>query len=165
MRGFARDRRGATAIEFVMVFPIVLVLTLGVLELGLIYYDYHRAGEAMRMAARSFVIDPPVTSFSSLPMVCPGGANCDSTKMNIVVAAVQNIMPNFAAANLQVTVDDSGVDDATANPGVVTPMLTVGVVGLDYDFFLLDKLLPFVVPDSFEFPPFTTTRLIASQIP
>jgi Flp pilus assembly protein TadG len=142
---FARDRSGATAIEFVFIFPVLLVLTLGLLELTLILYDYHRAGEVMREAARTFVIDPPVTSFASMPLDCPTDADCDIAKMNAMVATIQNVMPDFVASNLEVAVEDSGLTDP-ANPGIVNPVVTVKIVGLQHNFF-------------------TTSRMAASQVP
>lgn len=160
---FARDRSAATAIEFVFIFPVLLVLTFGLLELTLILYDYHRAGEAMRTAARTFVIDPPVTSFASMPLDCPTDADCDGAKLSAMVTTIQNIMPDFVASNLRVRVEDSGLTNP-ANPTIVNPVLTVNIVGLQHNFFLINKVVP-GLPASFTFPAFTTSRMTASQVP
>ena len=48
LRRFARRDDGAVAIEFALILPALLVFTIGVLEFGLILFDYHRASEATR---------------------------------------------------------------------------------------------------------------------
>ena len=159
---FRAARDGATAIEFAFIFPILAVLTLGVLELALIVFDYHRAGEAMRSAVRAFEIDPAVTSFATLPMTCPGGAACDATRINAVIADINGTLPQVGLANLQITYDQSGLDVA-ATPGVVTPVITVSIIDLQHDFFILSAIVP-GIPASFTFPAFSTSRVVQSVV-
>ena len=149
---FARD--GATAVEFAFILPILFVFTLGIIEMALIFFDYHRAGEAMRAAVRAFEIDPAITSYANLPMTCPGGADCDAGRINTVIADIQATFPQLAAANLKIDYTDSNI----GIPGVDTPLITVSIVNLQHDFLLLSTLIP-GVPDSFPFSDFSTTRM------
>ena len=45
-RRFARREDGAVAIEFAIIIPALIIFTVGILEFGLILFDYHRASEA-----------------------------------------------------------------------------------------------------------------------
>lgn len=45
-------RRGVAALEFAMILPVLLVMTLGALEGGLLLFDYHRLSEATRRGLR-----------------------------------------------------------------------------------------------------------------
>lgn len=50
-----KDEQGASAVEFALVLPILLLLIFGIIEFGLLYHDYlavtHAAREGARMAA------------------------------------------------------------------------------------------------------------------
>ena len=92
---FFLARDGATAVEFAYILPVLVVISLGLIEVSLIMFDYHRAGEAMRMAARAFVVDPAATSYTlaDLPFACPGDATCDTTRFDAVLAEIQATYP------------------------------------------------------------------------
>jgi TadE-like protein len=158
----ARARSASMAMEFAFVFPILLVLTIGVLELGIVFFGFHRAGEATRSISRLFLVDPPLTSFATMPVTCPGGATCDDTKIQNTVDSVQGLMPGFQITNLQIDYRASGL--AGAGPaGLVMPVMNVRIVGLNYNFFILNSLIP-GFPDSISFPPFATSQLMATMI-
>ena len=153
---------GATAVEFAFILPIVIVLTFGLIELALILFDYHRAGEAMRKAVRAFEIGPAITSFATLPVTCPGGAACDAARINAVIADINVSLPQLNSENLQITYKDSGLD-VTATDDVVTPVITVSIVNLQHDYLILSSIVP-GVPDSFTFPAFSTSRVVRSVV-
>lgn len=46
------DVQGSAAVEFALVAPILVILTLAALDLASLMFDYHRASEATRRAAR-----------------------------------------------------------------------------------------------------------------
>lgn len=52
LRGINRNRSGATAVEFALVFPIYIVIVLTALELGLIFYHTVIIEDAMLRATR-----------------------------------------------------------------------------------------------------------------
>ncbi len=155
---FLLARDGATAMEFAYILPILFAVTLGIIELSLILFDYHRAGEAMRAAVRAFEIDPAITSYSNLPMTCPGGADCNTARIDSVIADLQATFPQIAATNLRIDYRESNV----GIPGVDTPLITVSLVNLQHNFFILNSIIP-GVPDSIPFADFSTTRMGPSR--
>ena len=63
---FLRCRRGTVAVEFSILLPILLVASIGALELALIIFDFHRASEAIRRGARMAIIQPPLVDLDGL---------------------------------------------------------------------------------------------------
>ena len=66
LRRFARRDDGAVAIEFAFIVPALLIFTVGILEFGLILFDYHRASEATRRASRLALIQVPLAVLNTL---------------------------------------------------------------------------------------------------
>lgn len=62
LKALWRDRGGATAVEFVMVFMMVVFITFAVFEFGLAWYAYNRAEKATMMGVRFAVESNPVAS-------------------------------------------------------------------------------------------------------
>ena len=170
-RALWRERRGATAVEFAFLLPILLMLTLGILELSLVLFDYHRLGEAARRGARTAVVDDPVPSLANLTggtitcqgggggVTCVGGAVASVTSFNNIVAAMQGVMPAIGAQNARVIYNDSGVTSADT-PGIVTPTVTVQVIDFGHSYLFLDYVPG--VPSTFIFPPFSSSQMGSS---
>ena len=167
-----RGRRGAAAVEFAFVAPLLIAFTAGIFEVIFIAYDYNLASEATRRGLRVAVLQPPVgtiTGIDTTPVVCTsaGGASCtggalsSGATFNAVVAAIQAIKPNVAAANVQVTYSTSGLDDPITGPGIITSLITVRLIGLSYNFQLL-AVVP-GMPTRFDFPAFTASAIGPSQ--
>jgi len=51
-RHFAKRDEGATAVEFALIAPVVVALTMSIIEFGLIIFTYTTAGNASRDVAR-----------------------------------------------------------------------------------------------------------------
>ena len=66
LRALRRCRDGAVAIEFAIVLPALLILSLAGLEFALIMFDYHNAGEATRRGARVAIIEQPMIDLSNM---------------------------------------------------------------------------------------------------
>ncbi|MBA3511798.1 TadE/TadG family type IV pilus assembly protein [Sphingomonas sp.] len=62
MSTFRRDDRGATAAEFAMVLPLLLLLLLGILDVGRLMWEYNRAEKATQMGVRYAVVTDMVPS-------------------------------------------------------------------------------------------------------
>jgi len=62
-RRFLADIRGATAVEFAIIASLLLMLTFGVLEFGLAWYDYNMGAAAAQRAVRYAVQSDPVAKF------------------------------------------------------------------------------------------------------
>jgi Flp pilus assembly protein TadG len=62
MRRLLHDRSGASAAEFAIVLPLLLVLLFGIIDAGRWMWTFNRAQKAAQMGARFAVVATPVTS-------------------------------------------------------------------------------------------------------
>ena len=94
LRTFLGDRRGASAAEFALVLPLLLLLLLGIIDAGRLMWEFNRAEKATQMGVRYAVVTNPVLgvldtySFAVTGEVIPGdsvpvdlfnNAVCDET--------------------------------------------------------------------------------------
>ncbi len=172
-RRLGADRRGVEAIEFAIIAPILVIITVGSLEIGLMVFDYHRAGEATRRGARTAIVNEPIASMDDLKsgtINCQGAADvtitCGDAELNgettfpAIVDTMQDILPTVTGENINVTYAPSGVGGDAGTAGIVTPLVTVTLVNFTHRFALLG-IIP-GIPDSVTFPPFTTTLVAPS---
>lgn len=61
LRQFWQARRGAAAVEFGMVFPLLIVLMLGVIMIGQAFFTISSVQWAIEKASRDLMIDPKRT--------------------------------------------------------------------------------------------------------
>ena len=175
LRRFIRRDDGAVAIEFAFIFPALIVFTIGILEFGLILFDFHRASEATRRAGRLAIIQDSLGSMDSLRSA---GFSCTATSGPVVTCSVtadgdananfgtmldamQAVFPDILATNVQVSYVASGIDDVD-NEEVVTALVTVSLTGVTHSFVALG-IIP-GVPSSMTFPAFSTTVLRATEV-
>lgn len=62
MRKLLQDRSAASAAEFALVLPLLLILLLGTIDAGRWLWTYNRAEKALQMGARFAVVTDPMTS-------------------------------------------------------------------------------------------------------
>lgn len=62
-RELLEDIRGATAVEFAIIASLLIMLTFGILEFGLGWYDYNMGAAAAQRAVRYAVQSDPVAAF------------------------------------------------------------------------------------------------------
>jgi Flp pilus assembly protein TadG len=174
------------AVEFAFLFPIALVFVFGLLEFGLILFDYHRLGEATRRGARMAIIQDIIGTASSIPssdVVCTGsgstisdysvsctnGATENAASFQSIVQDMQGIKADLVGNNVIVTYRDSGVTGGVDSPGIVTPVVTVEITGYEYTFFLLSMMGDLLgdssgnITGTMTFPDFATSRMGGSQ--
>ena len=103
----ARDRAGSVMVEFAVVAPVLLLVLLGVLQLGIFYYDYVALTDATAAGARQFSI-----------------GRLDATPAYDTVAAIQNASCNPSGsscilnpANLTITLSVNGTPCAASVTG------------------------------------------------
>jgi hypothetical protein len=58
----SRDAHGAAAVEFALVFPILMLVVFGILQYGLYFFDAHGTRTGIREAARMGVVKATFTS-------------------------------------------------------------------------------------------------------
>ncbi|MBL6935017.1 MAG: pilus assembly protein [Alphaproteobacteria bacterium] len=134
LRHLPGDENAATAVEFALVFPLLLSLCFGILDFTLLAFDYHRAGEATRRAARTASIVTPVADLGALtagaPVVCTstgGVVSCGGTAVvndqsfTEVVDDIQTIHPDITGDNVSITYSFTGLGDAATPGGSKSP--------------------------------------------
>lgn len=170
-----RDRQGATAIEFALVFPMVFLLTLGLIDFMLLLLDHHRANEAARRAVRLATILDPVAQLSSLesgnPITCTGSGSsvsCSSASVansagfGELVTEMQGILPKLSAANLRVTYEHVGLGDKDM-PGGILPMVSVELQDVEFSFIAI-SMVP-GIPNSITLPAFRSSMVAGGSAP
>lgn len=164
-----RDDRGEAAIGFAFVMPVLVLVSLAILEFSLIVFDYHRAGEATRRAARTAAMSSPIMTVSGLTsggtvsctssgggVLCAGEAAAQPAVFDAMLADMQAILPSIGAENVTVEYADVGLGDATT-PGGIVPMVTVRLVNLDRPFLMLSGFPGFGA--SITYPAFSTSQI------
>ena len=170
-RRAARDRSGAAAVEFALIAPVLFLLTLGIIEVGMILLEWHRIGEAARDGARVALIEDPIPELSNLgttpiscqgldngSMTCTGATASSSTAFATVLATMQGIAPNLVGSNVIIAYTDTAITDTTVTSALVTPALTLSVTNYQYEYFFLQSIPG--MPTSITLPAFSTTRVV-----
>ena len=178
LQRFLRSVDGAVAMEFIILLPVLLVLSLGGLEFSLILFEYHNATEATRRGARVAIIEAPMISVDNMTTagitctyrgastpICTGVTTTTEATATFqkIADAIGTMVPHaLTDANVVITVTyrDSELTDGAAT-NIYTPAVTVRMTGLTYDF-LMGKL---VGTSRIEFPGFDTTRVGPSELP
>lgn len=93
--------RGASAVEFALVLPVLIALVLGIIEFGFYFNQQISVTQAAREGARAYAVDHNDVGFN----------------LNTVVRNAAPSVPGITA-----TADATG---CTANTNVVSPMVTV----------------------------------------
>ena len=173
-RRFLGDVRGAMAVEFALVIPIIIVVTVALFEFVFLMYDYQSATDATREGVRAALIGETLADLANLEtqdVVCtfPGGAtSCvggvaatgADTTFAAIVAAMQ--VPKADVANIEVRVTYSWSQIDGAGSAIKTPLVTVSLVNATHEMFLLPQWVP--IAADFAMPAFSSSRLMHSQV-
>lgn len=62
LRRFGRNESGAYAVEFGIVFPVLLLMVFGAIELGSIFYDKSRLSHVTASGSRLLLLDPALAN-------------------------------------------------------------------------------------------------------
>ena len=75
-----RDQRGASAAEFALVLPLLLLLLFGIIDAGRFMWEYNRAEKATQMGVRYAVVTAPVApGLASYSFAVDGGVIAGDT--------------------------------------------------------------------------------------
>ena len=172
LRG-GRAESGESIISFAILFPILLGISLAILEFSLVILDYNRASEATRRAARIAAIQDPIgdltnvatsdisCSANSGTTFCNGGTLLSPATFDSVVQAMQSVLPAIAPDNVQVVYGNSGIGDVAS--GGIKPFVSVNLINLQRPFMFLHVIAG--VPAQITFPSFSTTQMIGGFTP
>jgi Flp pilus assembly protein TadG len=94
--GALRDRSGATAVEFAMIAPALLLIMGAIVDFGVTMNNYVELTDAVRVGARQFVI-----------------SGSSATPMTSATTAIDNAAPNLTAGSITVTYRVNGTGCAT----------------------------------------------------
>jgi hypothetical protein len=174
---FRRNTSGAVLIEHTLVFMLLMLLTFGLIEFGVVLYQYNAAETATSAGARFIATRGPVitglsdcgvsTSLtagtrctdvagaSGWSLTCNADApagDCQAAVLNALVLEMQRYDPNIQAQNVQVVLQGAGL--GFVGRGAPVPMVTVRLTGMTYDFIAVDDLMGF---DTLNMPGFDST--------
>lgn len=164
-----RQEEGATAVEFAMLAPALILFTFGILEFTIGLGAYLQASEAVRAAARVAAIQPAIADLGGLEegatASCTSQANlsCGAYTVNnagsydAVLTEAQRVLSDITAQQLSVSYSSSGMGFSTTAAGTA-PLVTVRLNGYEHNL-VLQNLIPGV--SAITFPDFATSRMIA----
>jgi len=169
VRRFLRDEDGAFIIEFAIAFPVLILLSFGLLEFSLVVFDYQRAAEATRRGIRTTILSYTIPNTATLldgsviscrlsnnVVTCTGGSPSDlaADQFNILLAEMREVYPTLTEDNVIVTYEGTDVG-AVTDAGGILPLVTLELQGVRHDMIVGQIIgIPYI-----EFPAFTTTVL------
>lgn len=83
--GLWRDRRGATALEFAIVLPVLILLTLGILEFGRALFVKHSLEYAVSNVSREAMVDLSLTDQQLMDMIRAEMSAVDAATVTVQV--------------------------------------------------------------------------------
>ena len=134
-----RDNRGASAVEFALVLPLLLILLFGIIDGGRYMWNINRAEKAAQMGVRMAVVtdfisssidedyvgqcSTPLQAGDPIPAGCFSQVTCsrsgstvtctsgtaNSTAFNRVLTRMQAFMPEIQPSNLEIIYSPSGL--------------------------------------------------------
>ena len=169
IRRFLADEDGAFMIEFGIAFPVLILLSFGLMEFSLVVFDYQRAAEATRAGVRHTIINDPIAMTATIlngsvitctstdgTVGCTGGSPDDDADASFqaLLDEMQGIYPTLEASNLIVTYEGTDVGEEDEFGGLF-PLVTLQLSGVRHNM-IVGHLIGI---EYIEFPAFTTTVL------
>jgi Flp pilus assembly protein TadG len=123
-----RREVGQDLIEYALVFPVLMLLLLGIIDFGRIIYSYNAISNAAREAARLAILPSSKVPLSQAVVLAPLTRCSDGAASNVIIARVCERAMALNDDALRVTV--SQPDPATVQVQVVYegPFLTNAVL-------------------------------------
>lgn len=177
-RQLMRDARAASAAEFAMVLPLLLLFIFGLIDVGRLMWTWNRAEKATQMGARFAIVTNmvpatlatqnfalsngvpggspvPTSAFSTTTcdnVGCTNGWGYDAAAFNAVVARMRLMMPTITAANVVIDYENVGLGYAgDPNGPDVAPLVTVRLQNMTFR-----PLSLFLFNGTFNLPDFRT---------
>ncbi|MCK5623149.1 MAG: pilus assembly protein [Alphaproteobacteria bacterium] len=175
LRRFLGDEGGAFIVEFGIAFPVLIMLSFGLLEFSLVVFDYQRAAEATRAGVRQTILYTPIANTATIlegsvitcyktteTVQCDGGSpqadGVADAHFQVLLDEMQGIYPTLEAKNIVITYEGTDVGDAESSGGIF-PLVTLQLKGVKHNMIVGH----IIGVDTIEFPPFTTTVLGPGQ--
>lgn len=158
-----RDRGGASAAEFALILPLLLLFLLGIIDAGRLMWTFNQAEKATQMGVRAAVVtniiptdlnvdfatvynlvggDPvPSATFSTTTCTnttCSGGWGHDADAFDFVEQRMSLMYPAIAPTNVEIQYDNVGLGYAGDPSGPdVAALVTVRLQGLTFEPLVL----------------------------
>ena len=184
LRNVRADEGGSVATEFALTLPLLIALTVMVIEFMYVMFTYQAGVDAARAGVRIALIGSTVANLSTLSsstdvvcsatgtsnlasVTCGGTAIVSNTAeyavFNEVVSVIQARLPTVKASQIQVTYGWPAVSylDGLGGGGIVTPVVSVDILSFVHDFVVLGA---WIGANGVDLPPFTSSRLMHSQV-
>lgn len=164
-----KQEKGAALVEFALVFPMLIFMSIGLLEFSLLAYDYQRATEATRRAVRFAIIGNNVANTANLlignkivctssggVVSCTGGSPSEfaDARFAEMLDSMQVAYPLILEKHLRITYESTNVGNAKEAGGII-PLVTIEVLFLKHEFMLG----PLIGLDYIYYPDFRTSVL------
>ncbi|MFZ5618245.1 MAG: TadE family protein [Pseudomonadota bacterium] len=176
-KSFFGDDHAATLVEFTLIAPFLFLLTFGIAEFGVIFYQFQSLNAATALAARMAATRGPVItgipdcgvgvtgtagtycsqisgSKTWTPVTCAGNSsasNCNATLLARILQEMRLVYPQMQASNFSITYGPSGL--GFVGLGKPVPTVTVTISGVTANFIALGAF----GLSNITLPPFTTT--------
>jgi Flp pilus assembly protein TadG len=121
----ARRRAGMAMVEFVMILPALIVMLFGILEFGVLFYQWQTLSNAAREGAREAIV------FRK---------NCDASAVQSLIE--QTVIDYADSANIAVTPSDISITGSCTGSG--EPLRVE--VSHDFGFFVLPGFISQLTP-------------------
>lgn len=169
------DRSAASAAEFALVLPVLLLFLLGIIDAGRYMWSINRAEKAAQMGVRMAVVTDfvssaidanyvgqcslgagdtiPANCFSTITCSSTGTVSCttgtaDAAAFNRVLQRMQLFMPELEANDVQIIYSPSGLGYAgNPNGPDLAPLVTVELSGLTFEPTIFLALSSIGLPD------------------
>lgn len=165
---FRRNARGSALIETALIFPLLILMTLGFVDLARAFAEWNSAEKATQVGVRAAIITDPVAqelatfdcdnssivlgtkcsaggdSFGTI--ICNGATSqCDnqytfdSTAFNTILSRMKIVFPQLQASDVIVEYSDIGLGFAGRKKPV--PAVTVKLTNITFNFLVLNSFL------------------------
>jgi Flp pilus assembly protein TadG len=153
----ARDRDGASLVEFAIVLPLLTIVLLGVTQFGIFFYDYVTLENAAVLGERNFLQQRPFynTAAGCSSSICP--TSC-FTPYSSTVSLIQTATAGLQASDVTTTLSVAGTactSDSTCGNALCTAYLTTGAystaqtASVTVSYPCLTLLPTYLVPGNF----------------
>ena len=126
IQNFLRCENGTQMIEFALIFPVLLLLFAGTVELGRLFYTYTTLAKGTRAAARYLSTAQNVTTSTDAAkriVMCGNPNTCGDANNPLILS-------NLSAAQIVVTPPTTG--------GAPPQYVTVSITGYNYQFLVFN---------------------------
>jgi hypothetical protein len=169
MNRLVRDCRGSSLVEFTLVFPILILITFGTIDVTYMLYEWNLASKAAYRGARVAIVANPVAPEITNPaynvadiglfcfnrdtgastglcptvsVTCPSADGCpdpDNAAFTFILQEMQQIFPRLQAANVSIHYETTGLG-FVGRPGGLPMNVTVSIRCMTHQLFFFGRV-------------------------